>query len=440
MKDGNLRWALVLAAIHVVLALLYARATPFLTPGFLMYQRTPEGRPAPVIDVGAPDELQHVAYVKHLAEGRGFPVLDPKDPELGRRYQSHQPPAFYLLAAGWSKIVGNSYLGLRSLNALIGGIAVLGVYFLALWGLGTERRAYAIGAAAFAALLPMNVALSGAISNDPLLFCLSTWVLALTAVYGKDGLCVKRGLLLGALIGVALLTKTTALALLPAVAVGLMLAQKRPALATVLPGAVLALAMGGVWWMRNQSLYGDPLAMGVFNAAFQNSPQATVYLQAFGPKGYWIDMVGWWTVRSYLGAFGYMDIFLSPNLYRLATLVFVTLASFGILAAFKKGEDESDRAFHLMNTVFFLIVLALFVQFNKTYFQGQARYLFPAIGPMAVAIALGAGNLVKSKPWIPLGVLASSLLIVNLFVLNVLPTEFAIRTDQTNGAPQASNQ
>ena len=48
-----------------------------------------------------------------------------------------------------------------------------------------------------------------------------------------------------------------------------------------------------------------------------------------------------------------------------------------------------DKALHLITGVFFLIVLALFVRFNAQYFQAQARYLFPAIGVVAVGVGIG---------------------------------------------------
>lgn len=431
---GNALWAALFAAVHLGLALLYANVTPFETAGVLRFQRA-----TPSIDIGAPDELQHVVYVRRLARGDGFPVLDPKDPDLGRNYQSHQPPAYYLLAAGWSKLFGDSAMGLRSLNALVGACTVLGVYFLAWWGF--RRREIAAGAAGFAALLPMNIALSGAVSNDPLLFCLCTWSLALVALGMRDGICVKRGLLIGLLVGLAFLTKTTALALVPAILIGLALAAPKPKVGALLPGMALALVLGGLWWGRNQSLYGDPFAMKVFNVAFTGSPKAGDFIGALGSQTYWFEMVGWWTARSFLGVFGYMDIFLPVNLYFIAIPLLVLFALIGSLAALRRAPEEDDgRAVNLMNLAFFLVVLALFVQFNKTYFQGQARYLFPAIGPISIAIVWGAASLWKSRPAVPIGALLACLLALNAFVLSWLPSEFRQRVVQTEPARHASNR
>lgn len=431
----SVKVAALLALVHVVLAMLYAHVTPFETPGVLMHQRDANG-PIRVIDVGAPDELQHMVYVRRLAKGEGLPVLDPKDPDLGRNYQSHQPPLYYALAAGWTKVFGDSALGVRSLNAFIGGLTVLGAFCLALWSTGSGAAAF--GAGAFVALLPMNVALSGAASNDPLLFCLCTWALAMAIYFARDGLCVKRSIVLGAVIGLACLTKTTAIAVFPAVLVALWMGAERPrpSRLAIVMGVGVLVAAG--WWVRNTQLYGDPLAMGVFGAAFSGSPKAAMFIDTFGAPTYWMEWVGWWTLRSFVGVFGYMDVFLPTPVYGVGFGAIVLVGLLGLLTALRR-EQAAFRPATLANALFLALILGLFVMFNRTYFQGQARYLFPAIGPIAVAIGLGLASLVERRSWVGPMAAAIALLVLNIYVLSVLPGEFAARTVQTNAASKASN-
>src|SRR5688572_11199607 len=156
MKDNRFLWVIV--ALHLGLAVAYAAITPYRQGGRLHFQGG-----AYAADIGAPDERQHVNYVAHLVQGKGFPVFNPKDPGLYESYQSHQPPLYYLIAAGVGKIVGASDFedllhgrDLRFLNALIGSLGIGGVYFFVWWGF--RNQAAALAAAAFAALLPMNVA------------------------------------------------------------------------------------------------------------------------------------------------------------------------------------------------------------------------------------------------------------------------------------------
>jgi 4-amino-4-deoxy-L-arabinose transferase-like glycosyltransferase len=430
--------AIVFALVHLGLALWFASFTPYRSTGVIMSSR---GAPPP-IDIGAPDERQHVNYVKDLVEGHGFPVLRPTDPHLLEHYQAHQPPLYYLLEAGWTKLTGvtdlesqDSGLKLRALNALIGAGGVFAVFLAGLWGF--RRPEVGVIAASMAALLPMNVALSGAVSNDPLLFLISSLTIAFLALAVRDGWNLKRSVAIGVLIGLGLLTKTTALSLGVATLVAIALSRpgmKKPywALALVVP-----LVIYGPWMIRNQSLYGDPFAISAFNKAFVGSPQAQPFIEGFGLFGYFVNWVGWWTFRAFLGAFGYMDIFLNETglpggtahntLYRLF-LALTVLIFAGWVASWKSGEEPSeDRKVHLVNLSFTLVVALLFVRFNLQYFQAQARYIMPAVAPIAIAYALGGLQLAKGK-WLP--VLAGFVLFfggITIYAGLRVPDEFAKR-------------
>jgi 4-amino-4-deoxy-L-arabinose transferase-like glycosyltransferase len=422
----------VFAVVHFVLAMLYAANTPFLKPGFLKFQSN-----ARTIDVGAPDELQHIVYVRRIASGGGIPVLRADDPDLDRTYQSHQPPLYYFVAAAWSKVAGESALGMRSLNCLIGAATVVGAFFLAWWGL--RREDVAIGAAAFAALLPMNVALSSAVTNDTLLFCLCTWSMALFARLFREGIDTKGILIAGAITGLAFVTKTNAVALIPAIGLGWISCRSRVTMKSLAPGLGVALAIGAIWWIRNTMVYGDPFAMKVFNEAFE--PRIPVkpaqFVEALGVLGYWGDMVGWWTARSFIGVFGYMDIFLGDKFYRIALAILVLIGVLG-LASFRDKPDSEAKPVHWMNGTFLVVTILLFLQFNTIHFQGQARYLIPAIGPISVLMGLGLASVYKARPHVPAFCFSAVLLGLNAYILQVLPEEFARRIDYAGSVRQTS--
>lgn len=427
---------LVLAIAHAVLALAYSGATPYRQGGLVSNQ--------PAQDVGAPDERQHANYVQNLLDGKGFPVFRPGTEDLYETYQSHQPPLYYVIGAGWAKVTGVSDVSapegkrLRWLNALLGAVTVLGVAALAWWGL--RQAEVAAAAAAIAALLPMHAALSGAVSNDPLLFALCTWCLAFAAKGLRDGWTWRDAVACGVLMGLAFLTKTTALALVPAILVAVLVRQeRRPTPAMIGAAAGVALLIGLPWWLRNQSLYGDPFAIKAFNEAFVGSPQASMFIREAGLFGYLTDWVGWWTARSFYGVFGYMDIFLNtsgrgatrvpdPNVLYRFLMAATALLAIGWGMHLKTEEGRAGRALHLLNGVFLLVVLVLFLRFNLQYFQGQARYLYPAIGPIAVGLGAGAVALAKGRGGVSVGMLVMGLLAVNLIALNRLPEEFAKRT------------
>lgn len=371
----------------------------------------------------------------HISSGNGFPVFRPGSDDLYETYQAHQPPLYYIAAAGFHKLIGSpdlerqGFQPLRLLNTLFGALTVIGVGFLALWA--TSSGKLAIVAASITAALPMHIALSGAISNDPLLFCLCTWTLAITARAVRIGWNLNSSLLAAVLTGLALLTKTTAIALAPALIAGLLLSPKprigtKASLATISVAISLAIPLG--WWIRNVQLYGDPLAMKAFNDAFVGSAQASMFMSepTIGVIGYWKDWVGFWTMRSFIGAFGYMDIFLPKGLYQVLALVLFGFAAIGAVGMRKTISSDEAKAL-APAWIFLVVVVLLFIRFNMQYFQGQARYLYPAIGPIAVLISLGIAR-VAGKRLLTVGLsMAGGLIALAVYCATWLPGEFSKR-------------
>ncbi len=441
--------AVLLAALHAVLAVVYAGETPYRTPGILLsYGHFP----AP--DIGAPDERQHANYIQTLLDGKGFPVFKPGGPDVAEHYEDHQPPLYYLAAAGFAKLVGVSDDGeqiafkIRWLKAILCAGTIIVIFFLGLWGLG--RADAALGAAAIAAALPMNCALSGAISNDPLLFMICTWTLAICALGIRQGWTMKLAIFAGVLVGLGLLTKTTAIGLLPIILLAIALPQKkRPTWGMVGAAAAGLVLLTAPWLIRNSSLYGDPLALKAFNSAFTQSRQkadSIAQIQAENPEGgnyemiYWRDWVGWWTARSFFGVFGYMDVWMNetgspyqgrtpaPNMAYRVFLAIGLLLFLAWIASFFQGEWKDARAAQVLNAAFLAIVVLLFIRFNLQYFQAQGRYLYPAIGPIALALSVGCFVLLKDRGKIAVAVFAVGLLLFNVFSMAKLPSEFERRT------------
>ncbi|MBI5706730.1 MAG: phospholipid carrier-dependent glycosyltransferase [Armatimonadetes bacterium] len=419
------RVALALAMLHAVLALIYAAITPYCTPGVTNGQRLP--------DIGAPDEYAHAAFVRHLSQGRGLPVLRPGYQADVPNYESHQPPLFYALDAVWGRMLGvsdpmdpSSGLKMRSLNALFGALTVFGVFWLALWTLGSNSTA--LLAAALVALLPMLCALDGALSNDPLSICLATWILALTARW-RVQLTTPRLLGLGALLGLALLTKSSGLLLFPVVFLALLSVKpaasesskwpKRLAIAGVAPalGSLVALP----WLLRNQTLYGDLLGLKAFHATFERQVDPQAVFSGLRPFGHWVYVLSAGTLQSSVGEFGYMDIHLPYEVYVPLFLLLVV----GLVAGVFSSLRHLDRPTWLVWLLYSALLLAGYVSYNLWQVQPQARYLFPAIGILAIWIVLGLQRVHKRLPM----VLIAGLAIANVFALGILPTAFAARVE-----------
>ena len=148
-----------------------------------------------------------------------------------------------------------------------------------------------------------------------------------------------------------------------------------------------------------------------------------MFQEAFGAYTYWTQWVGWWTGRSLIGVFGYMDIFLPNPVYGIGLLLLVALFVIGLLQAMREEDPASRRTFGL-GAVFGGVTFLQFLQFNNLYFQGQARYLLPGIGALALPIALGG----TPKGRVGLGaILLVALLALDIYLLTWLPGQFAIR-------------
>ncbi len=433
----TVRWCFLLVFAYVCLAIWYADVTPNRQPGVLLMQRTAKGQPLPVADIGAPDERQHVNYVDGLLSGFGFPVLVPGD---GENYQAHQPPLYYVLGTVVCMAQGAEKQedltpGLRYLNVFLGALTLCAVFVGARYAL--QNDSLALAAVALTGFMPMFLALHGAASNDPLLICLCSWVFALCCRGFRQGFSVKLCLSIGILMGLAALTKTTALALFVVVGAAMLIDWKALSSARLKYAAAIlipAIAIPMAWWVRNMKLYGDPFAIGAFNKAFAGSPKASFFIENLGATHYWGQMVGWWTLRSGIGVFGYMDLFLPQWIYVVGILSLLVLflgGFFGWSRLERSEENLATRKCLNLALVLMGVVLLLFVQFNSTYFQGQARYLFPAVAGSSIWCAFG---LRKLGPWATKygwAVIAILLVALNVYVAgSFLPAQFALRMGQ----------
>jgi len=264
----------------------YAGETPYRTAGRL------RSYAANVPDIGAPDERQHANYVQHLLDGNGFPVFKPNVADSGEHYEDHQPPLFYLAEAGfanWSVFPTSTRQTLTSSDGLTPSSALERFWVFSISGFGDLAGQKSSWAAAITAMLPMNCALSGAISNDPLLFMICTWTLAVCANALRQGWNLRLAIAAGTLVGLGILTKTTAVALLPILLLAVALPQKqRPTWGMFAVAAVILAILAVPWLVRNQQEYGDPLALKVFNSAFGGSRQkadAVAQVQIENPDG-----------------------------------------------------------------------------------------------------------------------------------------------------------
>ena len=184
-----------------------------------------------------PDEPAHVNVIRQIATTGTLPVLTegdwdkatldrlttawfPNDYEVdGIRYEGHQPPLYYLLAAPVHRLTANQplnrqILALRLFSAAIGAIAVIAAFVVAREA-APERPVLAVLTAATVAFVPMNTAISAAVNNDCLATALAAVTLAALMVGRRRGFSDRWAMGLGVLIGALILTKLTVYVFVP---------------------------------------------------------------------------------------------------------------------------------------------------------------------------------------------------------------------------------
>lgn len=384
-----------------------------------------------------PDEWSHITLVRYTAAHKALPpwvmpgedagemasFLEFKDPPL-----YYAPPLYYLLAAttpwaqmqdlpdllvpspswerGWapepdgsplnknlyshraeenwrqSETVRAVYL-VRVFSLLLGAGTIVGTYISCrlLW---PRRPTLALGAAAVIALNPKFISVSACVTNDNLLNALASasfaWGIFCSV---RETTAYKHWAILGILVGLALLTKQSALLLLPW---GLLVAFLQDD-GTVWSrkvghaGAVLAavLCVAGWWYVRNARLYGDPLGLATHLAV--GSPR----------KLGWEELIA--TGRSYWAAFGWGPILLEPWLYAVPLLTGLGAAA-GVVAAGLPGRSwwslpaTTRRCMLLLGLVFGLNLVTL-ARWVIATGAPTGRLLFPTLPAVAILAAWG---------------------------------------------------
>jgi 4-amino-4-deoxy-L-arabinose transferase-like glycosyltransferase len=383
-----------------------ALVAAYILVGYLYAVGMPAGK--------GPDETAHARYVEYLAQERKLPVFNPADPDPD--YEFHQPPLYYLICMPTYLLAGSDEAARQTLRflTLLLSAALLYLTFALGRSLAPDNPWTALGAAGVVAFLPMQLALSTSIGNDALAntFCAAA-VLLLVLYLRGHGLHNARererapgagsAVAVGIMIGLAVLTKSIAVLLFPVAWLAAVLAARRSErfawrqlARDVALTTGIALLLCGWWLLRNQLLYGDPLAQGAFLQAFEGrrpSPQSFMEQYDVSLLGSYVGEVMIWTAASVTGVFGPVRanrFAFFPFWVYIATGLAAAVAAVGFARYLSRGKLAGwQRQAWGLCALLAALLLASFVQFNMHFFQAQARYLFPALAPAALAVCLG---------------------------------------------------
>jgi len=417
-------WLVLIVVLYLLLAVIYAVQVP-------AWQ--------------APDEPAHYTYVHELAVTGQFPVLRmgdydqaylehlkaarfPSDLSIAPiRYEAHQPPLYYLLAGLVFRATSGELIALRLFSAALGALLVLLTYAIAAT-IFPGRLHLALGAAAFVAFLPMHLALAASVNNDALAEVLLAAVLLLSIRYVRKIVVEAQSprpasvLLIGLLLGLALVTKVSAYVAAPvalaAPLIGWYESRRQgnpPFHASRFTGHVLLIAAPALlialpWYVRNAAVYGhlDILARRWHDTVVVGQLRTGELLAQVG-LGAVLERFIVWSHDSFWGVFGWMGVWMDSRVYTLLLVFTLAVLTGCIVLAIKKfrqaRRDNSVLTPHsppatpqtarfrswslALLALSTCLTLGIYLSYNLIFVQSQGRYLFPALPAIGLAVALG---------------------------------------------------
>ena len=256
-----------------------------------------------------PDEFQHFATLQYIARTGKLPVVGQPDNDLSG-HEGFQYPLYNMLGAASTFWIDTSdlrqqfvpqpkanfgdpavpgkknafihgpnqafpYHGTtlavhiaRALSTLLGAGTIALTYVMARFVFASDAQDarddhldwLALLCAGFLAFIPQFVFIHSATSNDTAITLTSTLTLVILLWLARDGVTLRRAALLGGAIGLMALSKMVGSVLAVVTILLLLLISRR--LDVVGTTLAVAAAVSGWWYIRNQTLYGDPLALG----------------------------------------------------------------------------------------------------------------------------------------------------------------------------------
>jgi 4-amino-4-deoxy-L-arabinose transferase-like glycosyltransferase len=364
------------------------------------------------------DEAAHFDYVQTIAEDGRLPVLDedavhpqvlaidegvyPAPPQVpaserglfGRSYEGFQPPLAHLLATPVYELSGDHESKLRALRAL--GVVLLGVAAFLLWLLARRVVPDApLAAYSFALtflLWPGVVVRAGTFSNAALELVVGVALsLALWRALSERSERWLAGT--GALLGIALLTKLTLLAFVPALLVACVAFLRAGRVRAVLGTLALPALMVAPWVAFNLHHYGAPTGSGAVQKLMDPvlNPEGRDYgLSDLGAKhvallnGVLPDE--WWVE------------FLSAAKRRLRDLFALLVLALPVLAAVRIPPAERRTALAVLVLPLIAGVLLMSVSLLvENYDAFYGRYLYGVLPGFGVFAALALRRAVGER-------------------------------------------
>ena len=356
----------------------------------------------------APDEPHHWHYAIYLNKNRELPLYTPElaeansppfyylvisplafdtsepTPIINRNFESPAPPRWF---DDSSRDFGK-YRSIRLARIATLILSVLTVLFCYLAGLeATGNMTTGLLTGGLIAFLPQFTFRGMNISNDSMvaLMCAITTYLLIRLI--KRGFTWRIGILAAVTSALAFLSKTNAIFLPIPLALAILTTQGiwKSRLGRLFALGGIFFLIVAPWLIRNQVLYGDPLASRIMLTVVAHivdiKPITSPYFLVTFPQ---------YLYHSVIGLFGWMNLWSPDWLY----LFFGLIILFAVVGYLWRGmQGKIDGRLTLILLTFPLLSLAVTVYINLKFSQPQGRYLFPALAASVILLGLGLEGL-----------------------------------------------
>ena len=398
-----------------------------------------------------PDEAEHYRVAHFIYANGRLPVFAADGDMYGYVVNVEEAfisyaalPGFnYILAALAMRLVlTDDPYALLYAARFVSTLAVLMTIYLAFRTarlLFPKRPDIARGTALILVLIP-QVTLTGAyVNQDAYTMAASSWVVYLLLAGWKEGWTAGRAAWLGVALGLVLLGRLNGYVLIPFALLVAALSLRGGVgfvlLRMFITGSVATL-VSGWWFVRSYLQTGDPIGIQAVLEAWRALAPLRRAPREIGVS--FLDILlgdtPYLVFRTFWGAFGQLEVYFLWPYYALLGLL--TLGAGAGLAwglvqwfagprplhvlfdrEYARSQALLAAAVALLGVLVLGMVALVFWQAWATSFATQGRYLFPAIVPIVLFIALGITALPVARALQPL---ARGCAIAFLFVLNLI--------------------
>jgi hypothetical protein len=383
----------------------------------------------------APDEAGHLLYVHEIATRFSFPVqsLNGTWADHSGANEFYQPPLYYLLAAPLYRLLmrwGDAPVyGLRLLDVALSVAGVYVIYRIARV-VFPERPAVQLCAASVVALLPTFAGMGSGVNCDSLA-CLMIFTVTLLLLrrLSEARLSWKQALVIGGLTAAALYVKTSAIVLLPSIALWAVFLERRGCRCrgkAALAAGIAVVAIAPWWLFRNLAAYGDLLGVDIGWVHYLGGPVMGVV------RAIWVLTFTFWI------AFGRVNDVAAENPLAVLLTAASILLLWRAIRLWSGGRlTPLQASMATILAVQFGFALAAAVNYAIRFGFSNGRYLYPALPAVALTLGFAACSwrFSESGRTARATLAMTGTICLGLLVFVLVPAYRSVTVDSTVGGP-----